>query len=147
MATPLRLRLEAATLADLGQIRRFVLEGAAVLGAERRAADDLVIAIDEAATNVINYGYRDHPGPVEVSLERDDGEIVMRLSDQAPAFDPTGWPEPRLDLDIGNRPFGGMGIHLMRTSVDRLTYAARGRVGNDLTFVKALVSQERSVAG
>jgi serine/threonine-protein kinase RsbW len=147
MATGLVLRLEAATLADLGQIRRFVLEGASELGAPRGAADDLVIAIDEAATNVIRYGYRDHPGRVEVELRRDDGDLVMRLSDDAPAFDPLGYPEPRLDLDIGHRPFGGMGIHLMRTSVDRLAHAARGQTGNDLTFFKELVPHERSVAG
>src|SRR5262245_9526713 len=134
MATPLVLRLEAATLADLAQIRHFVLEGAASLGADRRAADDLVIAIDEAATNVIKYGYRERTGRVEVAVHVEDGEIVMRLSDDAPAFDPMAWPEPRLDLDIGHRPFGGMGIHLMRTSVDRLVHVARGKTGNDLTF-------------
>jgi serine/threonine-protein kinase RsbW len=147
MATALVLRLEAATLADLGQIRRFVLDGAASLGADRRAADDLVIAIDEAATNVIRYGYRDEAGLVEVRLRRDHGELVMELSDDAPAFDPTNVPEPELDLDLGHRPFGGMGIYLMRTSVDRISHTARGQMGNDLTFFKVLVPQERSVAG
>jgi serine/threonine-protein kinase RsbW len=147
MATPLVLRLEAATLADLVQIRRFVLDGAELLGAPQQAAEDLVIAIDEAATNVIRYGYRGRPGRVEVAIHRDDEGIVLRLSDDAPAFDPTVWPEPRLDLDLGNRPFGGMGIHLMRTAVDRLAHAARGRAGNDLTFFKVLMPQERSVPG
>jgi hypothetical protein len=71
----------------------------------------------------------------------------MELADDAPAFDPTSVPEPELGLDLGHRPFGGMGIHLMRTSVDRIAHAARGQRGNDLTFFKMLVPQERSVAG
>ena len=148
MATPLVLRLESATLADLGQIRRFVLDGATRLGADPMAADDLVIAIDEAATNVIRYGYRDQPGPIRVELLAADGELAMRLVDEAPLFDPTTpRPEPDLDLDIGKRPFGGMGIHLMHTSADRLVHTARGAAGNDLTFFKALKQQERSVSG
>jgi serine/threonine-protein kinase RsbW len=147
MATPLVLRLEAATLADLGRIRRFVAEAAATLGAGRGVADDLVIAIDEAATNVIRYGYRDRPGPLEITLRLDGPTIVMDLSDEAPVFDPTSRAEPPLDLDLGQRPFGGMGIHLMRTSVDRLVHTSRGQTGNDLTFFKVLVPQERSIAG
>lgn len=148
MATPLALQLDGATLADLGRIRKFVLEGAVELGADPIAADDLVIAIDEAATNVIRYGYRDQPGPIRVELSITDGALAMRLVDEAPVFDPTtDRPQPNLDLDIGERPFGGMGIHLMRTSVDRLLHAGRGKSGNDLTFFKEVRQQEGSVSG
>ena len=148
MARALSLSLDAATLADLGRIRRFVLEAAQALGADPIAADDLVIAIDEAATNVMRYGYRDRPGPINLELEIENGQLAMRLIDDAPIFDPTTErPELNLDLDIGQRPFGGMGIHLMRTSVDRLVHARRGETGNDLTFFKQLVPQERSIPG
>ncbi len=148
MVRPPALRLESATLADLGRIRRFVMEGAVALGADPIAADDLVIAIDEAATNVIRYGYRDQPGPILVELSAAGGELTMRLVDEAPLFDPTAArPELNLDLDIGERPFGGMGIHLMHTSADRLVHTARGATGNDLTFFKSLKQQERSVSG
>jgi anti-sigma regulatory factor (Ser/Thr protein kinase) len=148
MSAPLVLRLDAATLSDLARIRAFVLDGAERLGADSLAADDLVIAIDEAATNVIRYGYRDRAGPITVELERDGSALAMRLVDEAPVFDPTTqWPEPNLELDIGERPFGGMGIHLMRTSVDRLVHASRGQNGNNLTFFKELTQNEGSVPG
>jgi serine/threonine-protein kinase RsbW len=150
MPGPFILHIQAATLADLGSIRKFVLDCARSLGADQIAADDLVIAIDEAATNVIRYGYRDEPGPITVELEpeRDGSALVMRLADEAPVFDPTAqWPEPNLDLDIGERPFGGMGIHLMRTSVDRLVHESRGQNGNNLTFFKELNRNEGSVPG
>lgn len=144
MAMPLTLRFDAATLGDLGEMRRFVLEGAQALGADAVAADDLVIAIDEAATNVIKYGYRDRPGPITIQLSREDGTLAMRLLDEAPTFDPTSHRlAVDMDLDIGERPFGGMGIHLMFESADRLVHAGRGGTGNDLTFFKDL-TQERS---
>ena len=149
MARTLSLTVDAAPLADLGRIRRFVLDGAETLGADPVTADDLVIAIDEAATNVIRYGYRDQPGRISVELELNgNSTLAMRLSDDAPLFDPTTqWPEPDLSLDIGERPFGGMGIHLMRTSTDRLVHKGRGQTGNDLTFFKELKAQERSLGG
>ena len=144
MAMPLTLHLPAATLRDLGEMRRFVLDGAQALGADPVAADDLVIAIDEAATNIIKYGYRDQPGPVTIQLWREDGTLAMRLLDDAPTFDPTVHRlKVDMDLDIGERPFGGMGIHLMFESADRLVHAGRGAVGNDLTFFKDL-TKERS---
>jgi serine/threonine-protein kinase RsbW len=142
---PLTLHLEAATLGDLGAMRRFVLEGAQSLGADGVVADDLVIAIDEAATNVIKYGYRDQPGPVTIELSREGGTLAMRLLDEAPTFDPTTHRlAVDMGLDIGERPFGGMGIHLMFESADRLVHAGRGARGNDLTFFKEL-TQERSI--
>jgi serine/threonine-protein kinase RsbW len=145
MAMPLTLHFEAATLADLGQMRRFVMEGAESLGADALAADDLVIAIDEAATNIIKYGYREEPGPVTIQLSEDHGTLTMRVLDEAPTFDPTTHRRKvDMDLDIGERPFGGMGIHLMFESADRLVHAGRGGTGNDLTFFKAL-TQERSI--
>jgi serine/threonine-protein kinase RsbW len=124
-----------------------VLDGADALGAGRAEAEDLVIAIDEAATNLIRYGYRDRPGPLRVELDLEGSTVVMRLVDNAPVFDPTAEPEPDLDLDLGRRPFGGMGIHLMRTSVDRVVHAGHGELGNDLTFFKRLTPKERSVRG
>ncbi len=145
MATPLTLHIDLATLSDLGRMRAFVLEGAQALGADRIAADDLVIAIDEAATNIIKYGYRGSPGPVTIQLLEEDGTLAMRLLDDAPTFDPTTHRlKVDMDLDIGERPFGGMGIHLMFESADRLVHTGRGGTGNDLTFFKAL-THERSI--
>jgi serine/threonine-protein kinase RsbW len=146
MTRPLQLRLDAARLDDLARIRSFVREGARSLGASAQAADDLVIAVDEAATNVIRHGYGGSPGPIVVEVVREGGGVVVRLVDDAPVFDPTKRPSPDLDEPLESRPFGGMGIHLMRVSVDRIAHRRVGRSGNDLTFFKDLVSQERSVA-
>lgn len=155
MSDPLALRLQAARLDDLARIRAFVRDGARALGASPEAAGDLVIAVDEAATNAIRHGYRGRPGPIGVEVAREGSGVLVRLVDDAPVFDPTGRPAPDLDLPLETRPFGGMGIHLMRVSVDRLVHRSVGRSGNDLTFFKDLATdpaqdvapQERTVAG
>jgi anti-sigma regulatory factor (Ser/Thr protein kinase) len=143
MTRTLTLRLDTARLDDLARIRAFVRESARSLGASLQAADDLVIAVDEAATNTIRHGYEGRPGPIDVEVVRSGSGVVVRLVDDAPVFDPTGRPAPDLDVPLESRPFGGMGIHLMRVSVDRLVHRGVGRSGNDLTFFKDLAPQTR----
>ena len=49
---------------------------------------DLVQAVDEAATNVIRYGYRGEPGEIEMTAELDGDDIVITLEDRAPDVRP-----------------------------------------------------------
>ena len=144
---PMTIHFEAARLDDLAAIRGFVREAAHSFGASPGAADDLVLAVDEAATNTIRHGYEGRPGPLRIDVSSVGSTVVVRLVDQAPAFDPTGRPTPDLDAPLERRPFGGMGIHLMRVSVDRLVYRSVGRAGNDLTFIKELATPERRAQG
>jgi serine/threonine-protein kinase RsbW len=145
MVAPRVLAFDAARLGDLATIRAFVHESVLSLGGGSAAADDLVIAVDEAATNTIRHGYGGRPGPIRLEVTREGSGVAVRLLDDAPAFDPSGRPAPDLDLPLESRPFGGMGLHLMRVSVDRMHHRSVGRSGNDLTFFKELgLEAERS---
>lgn len=125
-----------AQLNNLDDIRHFVEETAGGLGAEVSATEDLILAVDEAATNVIMYGYGGGPGELEIEIKKDEDALVAILRDRAPSFDPTGVPAPDITIPLEDRFFGGMGIHLMRASTDAIHYRARTRGGNELTLVK-----------
>jgi anti-sigma regulatory factor (Ser/Thr protein kinase) len=56
----------------------------------------------------------------------------------APPFDPTRVPDPDLTLPLEERPLGGLGIYLIRQSVDKMVYRAVPEGGNELTLVKRL---------
>jgi len=133
---PVSLRVAAADLGDLAAIREFIRAAATALDAEGETVPDLVVAVDEAATNIIRHGYRDRRGPIEVEVERSGPSIVVRVRDQAPPFDPTTWPAPDLGLPLERRRAGGLGIHLLRRSVDRVVHR-RSESGNELTLMKA----------
>ena len=137
--------MPAAGLSDLAAIRTFVRAAAASLGATPEIADDLVLAVDDAAANIINHGYGGRPGPLEVVVSGDGDEVVVCLRDRAPEFDPTARPAPDLDLPLGRRPPGGLGIHLTRVSVDRVEHRRRLGSGNELTLACKL--SRESVAG
>ncbi len=127
-----------AVLNNLVVIRRFVAEAAAGRGAEARAIDDVVQAVDELATNVMVHGYASQPGPIGVQIHRDDDRLIVVLSDQAPPFDPTLVPPPDLTLPLEERPLGKLGLFLVRHLIDEVTYRAPPGGGNELTLTKKL---------
>jgi serine/threonine-protein kinase RsbW len=131
----LRIPAELERVAD---VRKLVRAVAGACDAPRSCMDDLVQAVDEAATNVILHGYRGRPGWLEVAAERVGDTIVITLEDEAPLMDPTLVPEPDLSIPPARRRPGGMGIHLMRMATDRLEHAPRPGGGNILTMARRL---------
>jgi len=100
--------------------------------------DDLVQAVDEAATNVVLHGYGGEPGWIDVTAELVGDRIVVTLEDEAPVMDPTQVPEPDLSIPPERRRAGGMGVHLMRLAMDDISHAPRPGGGNILTMARRL---------
>ena len=136
MAPPATLRIEA-DLARLKDVRRFVRDTAPGLGADEAAVRDLVQAVDEWVTNVVVHGYEGRGGPVEVELARSGDEIVARVRDAAPAFDPGTAPAFDPDLPLERRPAGKMGIHLIRALCDRFEHRVPASGGNENAIVRS----------
>lgn len=133
MTTTLRI---AAEVKNLLAIRRFVQDTATALAVPAPAIDDLVLAVDESITNIIEHGYRGQPGDIEIEVRRAGETVVVHLRDQAPPFDPTRLPDPDLTLSLEERPVGRMGVFLTRQLVDAVTYRLTSQGGNELTLTK-----------
>lgn len=132
----LTLRYSTATVRDLNDIREFLESAVLTLGGDDDNAGDLVLAVNEAVTNVLLHGYDERPGPVSVSVEADDGDLLVRLGDDAPLFDPTSVPPPDVHRPLEERPLGGLGVHMMRQLTDELVYQVTGDGKNELLFIK-----------
>jgi serine/threonine-protein kinase RsbW len=127
-----------ADLDRLAEVRGLVREVAAASEAPAACMDDLVQAVDEAASNVIRHGYGGGPGWLDVAAELVDDRIEVTLEDAAPAFDPAGVPEPDLSVPPEHRRPGGMGIHLIRLAMDSVRHSPRPGGGNILTMSRRL---------
>ncbi len=130
-----RLRVEA-NVKNLSKIRKFVGQSTSGLGITQDTVDDIVLAVDEAATNIILHGYKEGPGMIEIELRRELDSLFLCLQDQAPSFDPTQVPSPDLTLPLEKRPLGNMGVHLIRHMVDEIIYEIPSGGGNMLILVK-----------
>ena len=139
MTTGTRRHLSVpADLEHLAEIRALVRDVAVSCGAPEVCMDELVQAVDEAATNVALHGYRGGPGELDVTAELVGDTIVITIEDTAPLFDPTLAPEPDVSTPPESRRPGGMGIHLMRLASDSLTHSPRPGGGNILTLERRL---------
>ncbi len=126
----------SAQVENLSAIRHWLEATAAGLGARSSAVQDLVQAADEAATNITLHGYAGQAGPLDLELTRQGDNLVLRLRDQAPPFDPSVIPPPNLTLPLEERPLGGLGFFFIRRLTDRVDYRALPPRGNELTLVK-----------
>ncbi len=120
--------------AHLAEVRAFVRSTAAALGADDQAVCDLVQAVDEWVTNVDRHGYRGSGGPVEIEIDRDGAEIVVRVRDRAPVFDPADAPPFDPLVPLHRRRPGGMGIHLMHDLMGSIAHRRRAGGGNEVTL-------------
>jgi anti-sigma regulatory factor (Ser/Thr protein kinase) len=138
--------ITTASLENLQHIRQYIEETAKAIGASREAIDDLVLAVDEAVTNIIIHGYGDDAhqdltnsstnGRVEIQVSACQEKVIVTLRDNAPPFDPTAVPKPNLELPLEKRPIGGLGVFLIRSSVDEFQYRRLPQGGNELILIK-----------
>ena len=108
------------------------------MGADTEAISDLMMAANEAASNIIVHGYQERSGIIEVEVTQKGDYLEIHLRDQAPPFDPTTIPPPDTTLPLEQRPYGGMGMHLIRQLVDNVTYRFSPQGGNELILAKRL---------
>ena len=96
------------------------------------------LALEEAVTNVILYAYpKGIYGPVELDASRVEDSLVFVLSDSGKPFDPTARPDADISASLEDRPIGGLGIHLVRSIMDSVSYEYRGG-RNILTMTKII---------
>jgi serine/threonine-protein kinase RsbW len=124
----------AADVNNLAAIRQFVAEIAEAAGFSADAVGDLMLAVDEAATNVIVHAYKDRLDIIEIAPAWHDDTLEIRLRDHGPPFDPTRVPPPDLSIPLEERALGGLGIYLMRQSVDKVSYRVTPAGANELTL-------------
>ena len=125
-----------ARLENLEKLIDNILSCLKSAGIHQGAASEIHLAVDEACTNVIRYAYPSgQTGDIEVSCIPDQRSVIITIRDWGRPFNPLKFPAPDLNLDIDERPIGGLGVYLMKKFSDRLEYR-RENDSNLLTIVK-----------
>jgi anti-sigma regulatory factor (Ser/Thr protein kinase) len=93
----------------------------------RPAVAEFYVAIDELVANLVLHapqGGKPYKVSVEISDRGDtiDAEVI----DDGPHFNPLVVPEPATDTPLDDRPVGGLGIHIVRTLMDGVSYRRVG---------------------
>lgn len=83
---------------------------------------ELGLIVEELCANVIMHGGKQGASEIEVKLEKDEGDLILTVSDDGPPFDPTKSPVVDIQKPLSDRCPGGLGIHLIQHYTDSLEY-------------------------
>lgn len=129
-----RSQFKIESLKNLVEIRDFIEKAAVELGADPEKTADLILAVNEATTNIFIHGFEKKPCEVEIVVEFQDNLLTVSTLDNGPHFDPTKADNPDTNAPLDQRRPGGLGIHMMREFTDQLIYCRTTEQENKLVF-------------
>lgn len=107
-------------------------------GFTRKEAGRIVLAVDEACSNIIKYAYEgDHTKTISVDVDISSGEIEIRLTDSGRRTDVSKISPRRLE-DV--RP-GGLGTHFIGSVFDAVQYDT-GRAEGTMLILKRRIPEK-----
>ena len=82
----------------------------------------LNLVLEELGVNIVNYSGA--TGDIEISLASDAHLVTVEISDDGHPFNPLlDQDSPDISTPLGERPIGGLGIHLVRAMMDEMRYS------------------------
>ena len=99
----------------------------------------ITVAIEEIFVNIARYAYPDKKGKVRLSVCYDCTKraVTFCMRDSGIPFNPLLNPDPDITLSAEERKIGGLGIYMMKKTMDNVSYAYE-KGENILTMVKKI---------
>ncbi len=135
-----RLKLPASS-ENLDIVRKFISGIAANMGFTEEDIYQIELAVDEACTNVIKHAYNDNENVekiINVTVHEKRDRIVITIADKGHGFDPGVLEPPDMKKFLKSGKRGGLGVHLIKTLMDEVTFNIKPGVRNEVKMVKIL---------
>ena len=117
-----------ATVENIGKITAFVEGRMEEKDCPLKQIMQVSMAVDEIMANVAMYAYAPGTGDVTVAVDFDDGSRTVSITfiDRGVAFDPLAKEDPDVTLPAEQRKIGGLGIFLVKKTMDDVAYRREG---------------------
>lgn len=114
----------AAAVENIEAVTDFVNEQLEMLDCPMKVQMQIDIAIDELFGNIAHYAYAPDAGEATVRVEAADNprSVVITFIDSGVPYDPLSSADPDISLSAEERTAGGLGIFMVRKSMDEMTY-------------------------
>ena len=114
----------AATVENIETVTDFVNEQLEALDCPMKAQMQIDIAIDELFGNIAHYAYHPEVGnaTVRVEVTEEPLAVIVTFIDKGMTYDPLRAVEPDITLSAEERNLGGLGIYMVKKSMDEITY-------------------------
>jgi anti-sigma regulatory factor (Ser/Thr protein kinase) len=117
------LTLEA-TLENIPVVAAFLDGQMEAAGCTPKARMQMDLAVDELFGNIAHYAYGEETGEATVRFECDEEARMVSVSfmDHGKPFDPLKKKDPDVTLSAEERAIGGLGIFLVKKTMDDMEY-------------------------
>ncbi len=125
-----------ATLENIEKVTAFVDEQLEAIDCPMKAQMQIDIAIDELFGNIVHYAYKPETGPATVRIEVKEAPIsvIITFIDNGKQYDPLAKADPDTTLSAEERDIGGLGIYMVKKSMDEISYEYRN--GQNILCIK-----------
>ena len=129
----------AATVENIEVVTDFVNQQLELLECPMKAQMQIDIAIDELFSNIAHYSYNPEIGQATVRVEVMENPLAVSITfiDNGVPFDPLSKEDPDLTLSAEERQIGGLGIYMVKESMDEITYEYKD--GQNILSIKKCI--------
>ncbi|MBQ7670285.1 MAG: SpoIIE family protein phosphatase [Clostridia bacterium] len=124
---------------NLDKVLEFVDSRLEKLECSVKAQMQIDVAIEELFVNIAHYAYGEGKGLATIRFEKEDDPLsaVITLIDEGVPYNPLEKPDPDITLSAEERPIGGLGIFMVKKSMDSMDYEYRD--GKNILRIKKSV--------
>ena len=129
----------AATVENIEVATDFVNQQLELLECPMKAQMQIDIAIDELFSNIAHYSYNPEVGQATVRVEVVENPLAVTITfiDNGIPYDPLAKKDPDLTLSAEERQIGGLGIYMVKKSMDEITYEYKD--GQNILSIKKCI--------
>lgn len=128
------------------EVREFVTDAARKFGFSDEDVANIVLAVDEACTNIIKHAYQYAPDKeISVSIVRNNGSFEIKIKDNGKNFNPEALRPPDLKQNLSHHRRGGLGVYLMKKLMDKVEYNFTEGKSNEVSLVKYLSKHRNAI--
>ena len=121
-----KLTVEAKT-ENLEEVLGFVDRHLEAMDCSPKVSVQIDVAVEELFVNIAHYAYSPGTGSATIGVEilKDPAAIAITFTDRGKPFDPLAKEDPDITLSAEERQIGGLGIYMVKKSMDEVVYEYR----------------------
>lgn len=128
----------AADVSSLPKGRAIINEVCQKLLIDEQMTYDILLAVDEVLSNVIEHGYAGlEPGEMILAWSQENGRLILEITDFGRVFQPREPQTPDIEAIFESGRQGGLGLFIVYQIMDDVSYQSAAD-GNKTTLVKNL---------
>ncbi len=130
-----------AVLENLDDVLAFIGDELEMVQCSMKIVTQMQIAVEEIFVNIASYAYEgselgtdDQNAKISVDFDKESNLISVTFEDRGIPYNPLEKPDPDVSLPAEKRQIGGLGIFMVKKSMDDMIY--RFEDGKNILTIK-----------